>query len=450
MILQLALQGDSPRTSTSVSAELVPNKPRFCLNIQETMSEIQNTFKYEPFTQPDSIRLLALQPSPPGRTIRGSLVHTTLAECHYDIHFPYTALSYVWGDPKRTAKIIIDNQPFTVTANLASVLDNLRDEKVAIRVWADAVCMDQSNIPERNQQVGLMRDVYYFARQTIVYLGEADGPSREVFDVLRKWRPASEELIVSTAIHESAAIHILSRPWFFRVWIYQELVLSRGVWVQLGRDRMLWYDFCLALLGPNGKDGDAERALESPLSDLVMLSKMREARHSFRKSQLIEAEKPASLFSVLEARRGFQVTDLRDMVYGYLAVAGLHPRSKVTSSKSHDSRFLIDYNKTVADVFTDAASYIVETGLGPGILSKVELLNENRRMKMLPSWVPDWSQRVGRTTLQIPGPPGSPPLDSSYNPFLVISSVFVCKGQFFSSIKETGEESSFFVGIWRL
>jgi hypothetical protein len=358
-------------------------------------------FKYEPLTKPDSIRLFILQPGSPGHTIHGSLVHTTLAQCHYDIYSPYTALSYVWGDAKNTVRIFIDTQPFTVTVNLASALDSMRDERVAICVWADAVCIDQSNIPERNQQVGLMRDVYSFAQQTIVYLGEADSESWEVFNALRRQRSDSDESTLPGLIQDLAAVHILSRPWFTRVWIYQELVLSREVWIQLGRDRMLWDDFCDPLIrfytpdvdeDVNTDEEDADGVQNIPenvrwnirknvQSNLTMLSKMHEARQSFRKSKFITTERPVSLLSVLESRRGFQVTDLRDMVYGHLAMADVYVGPLV-----------VDYNKSVAEVFIDAACYIVDNkNFGCAILSGVEMLHSNSRIEGLPSWVPDWS-----------------------------------------------------------
>jgi hypothetical protein len=407
------------------------------------MDEIQYTFKYEPLTHPDSIRLLVLQPGPPGRKIHGSLIHTTVSECQYDIHFPYTALSYVWGNPNETAEITIDGQPFVVTANLASALDSLRDERIAIRVWADAACIDQKNIPERNQQVGLMREVYSFAQQTIVYLGEADNESREVFDVMRRHKLAPDELTVSDLFRESAIAQILSRPWFTRVWIYQELVLSKEVWVQLGRDRMLWDDFCVALLSPDDRETYIWKASRHVYASLRMLAKMRGARSSFWMSQLTRAERPASLLSLLESRRGLQVVDPRDMVYGHLAVAGLHRGSNVNDNEGHGLALLVDYNKSVAEVYIDATSYIVETGDGNCILPQVEMLHGNPRMEGLPSWVPDWTQGIDGNMASIPPITSIPgPVGGSVTPSRVCilePSILACRGLRLVRIKETSE-----------
>ncbi|KAJ8068929.1 hypothetical protein OCU04_002611 [Sclerotinia nivalis] len=39
---------------------------------------------------------------------------------------------------------------------------------------------------------------------------------------------------------KEATLDILSRPWFNRVWVYQELVLSPKVFVQIGQVRVSW------------------------------------------------------------------------------------------------------------------------------------------------------------------------------------------------------------------
>jgi hypothetical protein len=92
------------------------------------MEEPVKIFKYDRLQQVDAIRLLILHSGPPGSTLRCTLAYTTLARCRYDIHGRYTALSYVWGNPDDRRTIFIDDLPCTITANLASALDGLRDE----------------------------------------------------------------------------------------------------------------------------------------------------------------------------------------------------------------------------------------------------------------------------------------------------------------------------------
>jgi hypothetical protein len=74
------------------------------------------------------------------------------------------------------------------------------------------------------------------------------------------------------------------------------------------------------------------------------------------------------------------------MVYGQLAVAGLHrPESKTFGAIS------VDYTKSVSQVFIDAAVYIYTSSRSLNLLLGVELKDPSRRRQDLPSWVPDWS-----------------------------------------------------------
>jgi len=60
-----------------------------------------------------------------------------------------------------------------ITKNLHEALQSLRNPRSPCVVWADAICIDQSNIQERGQQVLFMREIYSASAMTLVYLGEA-------------------------------------------------------------------------------------------------------------------------------------------------------------------------------------------------------------------------------------------------------------------------------------
>lgn len=103
-------------------------------------------YQYRPLISANEIPLLLLQPGAPSSDIHCSPIHTTLQECHDDIYENYTALSYAWGDANQTRVIFIDKQPSQITINLAAALDDLRHQHTILRLWANAICIDQSNI----------------------------------------------------------------------------------------------------------------------------------------------------------------------------------------------------------------------------------------------------------------------------------------------------------------
>jgi hypothetical protein len=69
----------------------------------------------------------------------------------------YEALSYRWGDPLDTQPIVCEGKRFNATTNLYLALHRLRYEaEEPRRIWIDAICINQMDVAERNQQVALM------------------------------------------------------------------------------------------------------------------------------------------------------------------------------------------------------------------------------------------------------------------------------------------------------
>ncbi|KUJ08711.1 HET-domain-containing protein, partial [Mollisia scopiformis] len=84
----------------------------------------------------------------------------------------FEALSYVWGNPNPPNTIECNNQPHSVTPNLALAIRRLRMPDGTRVVWIDAICVNQEDLNERSQQVQLMREIYSQAWRVVVWLGE--------------------------------------------------------------------------------------------------------------------------------------------------------------------------------------------------------------------------------------------------------------------------------------
>ncbi|KAK0708937.1 heterokaryon incompatibility, partial [Apiosordaria backusii] len=139
-------------------------------------------------------------------------------------------LTYIWGDPTQTGTLTLSGHRFTITATLAAALRDLRDDARRHRTWADALCIDQTNIPERNSQVSLMGLIYKVVAYTVIYLGSSTWERDKVLqsapyfslNCYPSWSQSQRDEIV-----QGAKLEILNRPWFFRVWVFQKLILSR-------------------------------------------------------------------------------------------------------------------------------------------------------------------------------------------------------------------------------
>lgn len=62
-----------------------------------------------------------------------------------------------------------------VAQNLYEALVQLRLPHKPRRVWADAICINQHDIPERNQQVSVMHRTYSQASMVTIWLGRDAG-----------------------------------------------------------------------------------------------------------------------------------------------------------------------------------------------------------------------------------------------------------------------------------
>jgi hypothetical protein len=215
--------------------------------------EASNAYRYSKIVEPGVIRLIALRPSPDIEApIQCSVIHGTLAEYDYDVVDHYVALSYVWGDETDKRKISIEGKKLEITASLDCALRHIRDRySRMLRIWADGICINQNDVDDRNLQVAQMGSVYSTARHTIIFLGLSSPKCDLVLQTLQTARPfdsASSFTLDNIAFETTVEDDILSRPWFTRTWVLQELVLSLDPWVQIGSTRVRWDRFCIPVL----------------------------------------------------------------------------------------------------------------------------------------------------------------------------------------------------------
>jgi hypothetical protein len=115
-------------------------------------------------------RLLKLLSDAPGSLIKCTLVptHSTHLE-----RPQFDAISYCWGDVNGTVPIQVNGQELLVTSNLHKLLQRIRNDDGTVRMlWIDALCINQSDLKERAQQVQMMRLIYAQANRVVIWLGE--------------------------------------------------------------------------------------------------------------------------------------------------------------------------------------------------------------------------------------------------------------------------------------
>ncbi|KAK0774323.1 hypothetical protein LTR75_016899, partial [Friedmanniomyces endolithicus] len=148
----------------------------------------------------------------------------------------YTALSYVWGDPTFTKPIVVDGHVFQATVNLEVALRNLSKDFVGKPLWVDAICINQQDTAEKNQQVPLMGELYSRAAGVVIWLGESDPAMEMLMEGMAQEAPTLRAGVEDTSkrLHEigirkreAMFMAIARRPWWKRIWVVQEALLSQ-------------------------------------------------------------------------------------------------------------------------------------------------------------------------------------------------------------------------------
>lgn len=386
----------------------------------------------------------------------------------------YDALSYTWGDATDRLPIWINGHKVSVTRNLESALRNLRKEKEerlpdedaiheeadswlatggqhsegnahekgsmhkwnkmyedddVMTLWVDAICINQSDIPERNSQVRQMAAIYRGAKAVRVWLGEAGSVGPDLFDDL--WEliafinlggdtSAQERMSgmlqrfgLETEMPDGNVSNmtermqkkiqdlgrLLQRPWWQRVWVVQEVVLpKRGINLHCGRMSTLWITFDEvikiiamtvkgkvlggfanghALLDAIRNDEPGTEIEEGPLAltGFVMMTFINDIKKQ------IDKERPLSLLNLVQDSRFFlKATDPRDHIYGFLGLA------------SNPDAITPDYSKSLDEVYRQFTKAMIEENQTLDILSDCRLSDDRK----FPSWVPDWTREGPR------------------------------------------------------
>lgn len=353
--------------------------------------------------QREEIRLLSFTPCAPSDPVVG----TTLSTVSLSAKPRYHALSYVWGGASRSHKIRTEGCDLRTTKNLQVALRYLQSHMgtsvEALPLWVDAICINQSNLTERNEQVALMHKIYSQACNVLIWLGEGDEYSDELFDYLEdasflesleearrtKARGPTQNEIRASAIFDN---NIDERPWWGRIWVLQELLLAHQDPVVLCGTRCSTWDTmfrCRKLLSsPFGQLNSQSWIPYQEKPAIPCLSFNSVMSHHWHWAGLrddFRRDGPLPLHDALIALRDTEATDKRDYVYGLLGL--LKPEDAV--------KVIVDYTKSPMCIYKSVMEHVWTCG-------DVDLLSEViPRLKFArcpetdgwPSWIPNLSEQ---------------------------------------------------------
>ena len=382
-----------------------------------------NSLLYQPLVEAEEIRVLEIHPAP-----SHSDIECTLRHCYIDFEYSsttkliptshalsrdraplwYTALSYSWGLPQYTSVIKCNGFEKRITPNLEAAIRYLRNNTATVIVWIDQICINQDDIVEKARQVQLMGSIYKRAFSTIIWLGETSAQiGIELLQrVHEEWKFSTHEVSVEQLkafrlpnSRSEAWQHLCDlfcRPWFRRLWIIQEVVLSHRPYVLSGAYIILWSQFSTP----------CSTAIDSGFMEWLEREENQDASPVLATCRIVaelsgicdyfqSLSAPPELCSTLVDTRYAETTNPSDKVYGVLGICS----SKIT----------VDYSLPTAEVFQRATASILEE---EHRLYKIPRQNTNFNARFFfhvfyrvlscvdhmpepnirPSWVPDWAR----------------------------------------------------------
>ncbi|KAF2021684.1 hypothetical protein BU24DRAFT_488058 [Aaosphaeria arxii CBS 175.79] len=347
-----------------------------------------SNYKYPPFTDPaNELRLLELQPSSdPSAPLVCKIEAYRLGAAPECILPEYLALSYVWGDASQREPILIDADDYytngepglrqlDISINLACALRRLRslrsfdwESKGVMRLWADAICIDQTCIPERNSQVRIMHRIYASAQTVWIYPIDVSarsgthGAARETRTMSRRHRTFFNE------------------AYWGRAWCVQEIFFAKEVWILYG-DQEAPLDFKswkpgTPLVTGLGFFGQPPRHLQSEVYHLKRI----------KYTELVDASTgPHLLYNLLWQCRHRRAFLPQDKIYSLMNIL---PASTTLRQ---------DYSKDSASVYGVFMKEVIKHGSSHLPCRPLDFLSPTHNISTplspgLPTWCPDFCE----------------------------------------------------------
>jgi hypothetical protein len=180
-------------------------------------------------------------------------------------------------------------------------------------LWIDALCIDQLDAHERTHQVGIMSQIFGRADQVISWLGPAYDNSEHAMNAFAGYtseRESSEHLILDQRELSEAICRLCERPYWKRLWVFQELKHAKDIKLMCGDETISWSQF---------------KQLWRAIIEIATTDEVRSERlnQSLATRMMTLRSKPMnfSLWNLLNETRNLECADRRDRVYALLSVA---------------------------------------------------------------------------------------------------------------------------------
>ncbi|KAH7357346.1 heterokaryon incompatibility protein-domain-containing protein [Pyrenochaeta sp. MPI-SDFR-AT-0127] len=353
---------------------------------------------YPPLEFSDSIRLIQLEPAPHLE----SVLKCTLISSRLQSTPDFEAISYVWGQPTFTETLRTSSGDIDITPSLAAALRHFRLPARVRNLWADAVCINQSDGEEKSVQVAQMGDIYRCATRVLAWLGPGTDETHQamldcahLYPFALKYHMAAEDTIDMTVFrkprlsinngteketpmvtwdlmqseHRDAILSIVQYfqkskfqkltglPWFSRLWVIQEVGNSSVTSLHCGQDSLEWHVFASVMklmYAIANMDGPGLHITKATVQEIMTSNferafnvvRLRDENRLTRKEGVFCMSLYRQFGNSLHKAISHGCSDDRDRIYGLLSLCGNLAQDRGITIKP-------DYSKAVTEVYRD-------------------------------------------------------------------------------------------------
>lgn len=427
-------ESDSDR-SVTINRSTKSRRTGSLLRFSDVVDQVvppRSDYKYTPLKD-DEIRLLVLQPGEFEQELVCFLVPRSLGG-----NREYEAVSYIWGSDQATDLINIvsyksgsrpkshSSRDLTmsnhslrdltvsktyVKSNLYAALRHLRHAKQEITLWVDALCINHDDRDEKASQVSKKIEIYNQASNVIVWLGLGSPSTSIAFNFIPEVLNLNrfDELVKDPSKLQCwrALAELMKNPLFDRRWFIQEFAVAKNATLRCGVDSIPWDIFSDAVALFEAKFYEIQR-FNLPawirfdnIQALNACQLVKMADNVVRKSpegKILNRRK--DLETLVSISAAFEAGDPRDTLFSLFGLA--EDQSELWP--------MINYRKTVLDVFTDFVKLCTDSGSIDIIcrhwapVSKAPQSLKERLSNIIPAEIdlPSWMPKVNGSAFGLP------------------------------------------------
>lgn len=307
---------------------------------------------------------------------------------------PYRALTYTWttNEPvtARSWAIQIEKQRLPVLDSLRPFVDALRSKGVLLDDqwwWIDSICIDQTNLAERAQQVQLMQYTYCLADSVVVWLGEESSDSNLAIDFIilldeiAQQNRSLDEIRAALQRDEyrlqwTALTNFLARKWWSRIWTVQEFVLPATASFWCGGRDVSRAAVCHSI---SMADKCTSMGVKQTLG-FTHANNRRRAWNLYKAGKNPGVNLSLSLLALAAYFCCMDATDDRDRLYGLMALS--------TDGALLDTNYFL----STQEVYLGFTQAFIQRHKSLDIICFASIYSAPSGSS-LPSWVPDWQKK---------------------------------------------------------